>query len=350
MTFSSGQTVPLGNIKGKDGVGIAEVYIQDGNLFVRKTNEDVAVNLGNIKGEKGDQGEPGEKGEKGDDGRGIVKTEIIDGHLWITYSDDLENPVDLGKVTNPEYEGTEGLEFYLLPDGTYGVKAGLTHYMEDIVIPETYNGVLVTQILPNAFKDACNLKTIIIPETITNIAEYAFYGCSSLETAIEIPDTMTFIPQYAFYNCTKLSGITLPNTITEIGTYAFYKCSSLPQITIPAITSRINPYAFYGCTSATVTFEDTTHLWRPSCVANPCDSYGNQANYEKYLALFYSFSDTDYATRCIAKITRVYCYCETNSSSYPYAKTAEAPSTVTLTKTTYTNPPSNYTKSVWKYN
>ena len=60
--------------------------------------------------------------------------------------------------------GTDGLEYYLLPDGTYGVTAGTALYLEDIEIPEKHNGKLVTRILPNAFSGAPYLKTITIPE------------------------------------------------------------------------------------------------------------------------------------------------------------------------------------------
>ncbi|MBQ8267123.1 MAG: hypothetical protein IJZ21_01900, partial [Clostridia bacterium] len=41
---------------GSDGVGIASVYIEDGYLYVRKTNETTAQNLGRVKGDKGDTG------------------------------------------------------------------------------------------------------------------------------------------------------------------------------------------------------------------------------------------------------------------------------------------------------
>lgn len=41
---------------GSDGVGIASVYIENGNLYVRKTNETSAQNLGRVKGDKGDTG------------------------------------------------------------------------------------------------------------------------------------------------------------------------------------------------------------------------------------------------------------------------------------------------------
>ena len=54
------------------------------------------------KGDKGDQGEQGIQGETGNEGRGILKVEIIDGCLWITYTDDPENPVNVGTIKEDE--------------------------------------------------------------------------------------------------------------------------------------------------------------------------------------------------------------------------------------------------------
>ena len=85
-------------------------------------------------GEKGDKGDPGAKGDQGDTGRGILKTEVIDGYLWITYTDDLENPINVGKVLADDC----GLDFYTLPDGTYAVSAGKVIYLDKITIPATY--------------------------------------------------------------------------------------------------------------------------------------------------------------------------------------------------------------------
>ncbi len=119
----------------------------------------------------------------GSQGGGILKTEIIDGYLWITYTNDPQNPVNVGKVYGEEVtEGTEGLEYYPLPDGTYGVMAGTTMYLEDIVIPETYKGKSITQILPNAFEKSINLKNITIPDSVTSIGNSAFAGCTSLKS------------------------------------------------------------------------------------------------------------------------------------------------------------------------
>ena len=84
-------------------------------------------------GEKGDQGLQGEKGDKGDKGdtgeagRGILKTEIIDGCLWITFSDDPENPVNVGKVVSEETTAPEEEDAPTFPEavdlGGYTYKA-----------------------------------------------------------------------------------------------------------------------------------------------------------------------------------------------------------------------------------
>ena len=60
------------------------------------------------KGDKGDQGEQGIKGEQGEDGRGILKMEIIDGYLWVTYTDAPDTPVNVGRVYEEDENHTFG--------------------------------------------------------------------------------------------------------------------------------------------------------------------------------------------------------------------------------------------------
>ena len=71
-----------------------------------------------------------------------------------------------------------------------------------------------------------------IPNSVTSIGSYAFYGCTSL-TSVEIPDGVTSIDWHAFSNCTNLTSIIIPNSVTSVGSYAFEYCTSLTSITIP---------------------------------------------------------------------------------------------------------------------
>ena len=55
-------------------------------------------------------------------------------------------------------KGTEGLEYYPLPDGSYGVSAGTALSMETIVIPSKYNREDVKVINYRGFEGAEYLK------------------------------------------------------------------------------------------------------------------------------------------------------------------------------------------------
>lgn len=167
----------------------------------------------------------------GQDGVGILKTEIIDGCLWITYTNDPENPVNAGKLAYAQSteSGTDGLAYYPLPDGTYGVMAGRTQYLEKIEIPAAYNGKAVTQILPDAFARSANLTKITIPDSVTSIGAAAFRYCLNL-MSITIQDGVTSIGNSAFEDCYGLTSITIPDSVTSIGNDAFFFCNSLTDI------------------------------------------------------------------------------------------------------------------------
>ena len=181
------------------------------------------------KGEKGDKGDIGDKGDAGKDGRGILKMEIVDGWLMVTYTDDPDNPVKIGRVgSGAIYEGTEGLEFYPLPNGTYGVMGTRTKYLDKIIIPSTCNGKAVTAILSEAFRDHKALVEVIIPDSITSIGDNAFNGCNKLEKA-NLPEGIISIGGFAFGNCEKLTGIKLPKSVQALGYAAFAGCELLTE-------------------------------------------------------------------------------------------------------------------------
>lgn len=113
-------------------------------------------------------------------------------------------------------------------------------------------GNSVLTIEPYTF-DASGLYTggnIIIPDSVTTIADYAFFGCSSL-TSVVIGDSVTSIGKYAFYNCWNLMSVMIGDSVTSIGEEAFAKCSSLTSITIPDSVTSIAAWAFQRCDSLT---------------------------------------------------------------------------------------------------
>ncbi len=98
---------------------------------------------------------------------------------------------------------------------------------------------------------------LVIPEGVTSIGDYAFYGCTSL-TSVTIGSGVTSIGDYAFYYCTSLTSVTIGSGVTNIDDYAFSWCSSLTSVTIGSGVTSIGSYAFSWCSSLTsVTIPDS---------------------------------------------------------------------------------------------
>ena len=83
---------------------------------------------------------------------------------------------------------------------------------------------------------------LVIPNDVTSIGKWAFYGCNSL-TSVTIPDSVTSIGDSAFSKCSSLTSINIPDGVTSIGKNAFQYCSSLTSVTIPDRVTSIGDSA-----------------------------------------------------------------------------------------------------------
>ena len=111
----------------------------------------------------------------------------------------------------------------------------------DLVIPDS-----VTSISPGAFAGVRSLKTVKLPEGLTAIGTWTFFGCFGLEE-VSIPDSVTEIGQDAFGGCQSLESIKIPENVTLIDAEAFMKCTGLTVVTLPASLKKIGDGAFVGC-------------------------------------------------------------------------------------------------------
>ena len=124
----------------------------------------------------------------------------------------------------------------------------------EIVIPSTFEGKPVGSIGRNVFASP-KLTSVTIPDSIINIGEGAFSGCSGL-TVITIPGSVKYIGEKAF-DGSGLTAITIPDSVTTIGKYAFNACEGLTSATIGKGVTSISEGMFESCSNLTsVTLPD----------------------------------------------------------------------------------------------
>ena len=134
-------------------------------------------------------------------------------------------------------------------------------YLNNELVTELEIPNTITEIKDYAFYGCDSLTSIVIPDSVTSIDRDAFAYCSSL-TSITMGNGVTSIGDDAFSGCGKLTSIEIPDSVTSIGNGAFYNCSSLTNIEIPDSVTSIGKEAFYGCESLTsITFNGTIEEW-----------------------------------------------------------------------------------------
>ena len=210
-----------------------------------------------------------------------------EGNFYGAYS--VITPQDGMRLT-AVYEGV--LEYTRVDDG-YAVSATEGYAGVNVVIPEEYNGMPVTEVAENAFSGCTSMKTLRIPDSVKRVGRGALSGCTSLESIVlpfvgasadtpvgvnnkgmahmfglsggsswakdyglkqvTVTDAATVIPNGAFEGMTSLQYVNLGENITEIGARAFSNCSNLVSVTLPEKCVSIGAYAFTNCSKAAIT-------------------------------------------------------------------------------------------------
>lgn len=141
---------------------------------------------------------------------------------------------------------------------------------DNVVIPKTIKGKIVTSIGNTAFY-CCNIKSVIIPNSVTEIGQEAFKKCKRLLN-VTIPDSVTDIGLGAFYGCSFLKEIVLPKKLSRIRMETFYACENLETVVLPDELKSIAPKAFGQCYKL-------KYIEIPNNAEFPYDAFESSTNY-----------------------------------------------------------------------
>ena len=95
-------------------------------------------------------------------------------------------------------------------------------------------------------------KTTVIPNSVTEIGNYAFVRCETLENII-IPEGVTTINDGAFYECSSLSSIKLPESLIKLSQeWIFSGCTSLKEVFFFAKTPPCIAYGMFHGINPTI--------------------------------------------------------------------------------------------------
>lgn len=217
---------------------------------------------------------------------------IIDGTTLVSYEGSESSVTIPGKITKiarEAFENNGSLVKVSIPDSVEVIESGAfaeCKNLNTVSIPKS-----VVEIGPSAFAGCEQLESITIdrynttflcsdgalydlkdaklvqvfagrkgdrftiPNYITDIDRYAFWGCEALETVI-VGSGLNSLPAYAFSNMPNLKDIVFPTSITEIEMKAFENCTALGDLYLPPAIVKIHDTAFDGCRNLNILSEE----------------------------------------------------------------------------------------------
>ena len=196
------------------------------------------------------------------------KVEVIPSYLCSGLSKltSITLPENLTHIGNDAFYGCSSLASLVIPSKVIAI-GGQAFYncsqMTSLVVPSALNQLDVNAFYNTPIADLTiaansleqylqsNVNELLVNTSISQSVLRTLSINGEIPTEIIVPNTITKVQNYAFYQMKDVKSVILPATITKIGISAF-NTSSITSVTIPSTVDSIGQNVFDGSTLADV--------------------------------------------------------------------------------------------------
>lgn len=174
-----------------------------------------------------------------------------------TSIEEITLPASLTEIGSSAFEGCKLLKSISLPDGLKTLNKEC--FKDCVLLTELEIPSSVTTLGQEMISGCNNIKYLDIPAGVTGVnGEERLIGGNTVDSGViagSNVEILTFesgikkVPEYIAKDCTELKTVILPDTVTEIDDHAFENCTALKKVKSSNSSLKFSSNSFMGCES-----------------------------------------------------------------------------------------------------